>query len=165
MVFAWKNRIAFLLTIVILIALLSVYYLNSNSNKKDVITEIEGLPVAERIAHSWNPNATLFVIRKGGDMVDEGRFSSWIYTFCESDYVANGVRYIEIRVFSNKTGQIIDESVIYSGTPPFLYPIEYWNITSEKAYGIALNNKKIKEFLSKYDPYVSAFSLRVDITL
>ena len=155
-------KLLVLFTILVLISASVIVTLNLNSKNKKGITAMEGLPIANDIAHNWRKNATLFMVRAGSEMTDEGRFSRWIYTFCESSYVTNGTKYIDIEVSSNNSGKISQEFSVLPGTPPFLYPITSWSISSEEAYNIAINNEKIDKFISRYSCYVDGFSLYVD---
>lgn len=147
--------------IIIIGALFYVAFLGGTGESG--ITAMEGKEIASQKALNWTENATLFHIRKASEMVSDGSFSKWIFTYCDSQNISPSTKYIEIEVCYNNSNAIIDEDVIGLSTPPFSKPISNWTIDSDEAYEIGKDNETIQLFLSNYEPIVDAFSLRIDM--
>jgi len=139
--------VAFGLVVTFLVAAIFFIQLKNGEERKNI---------AKNIAHEVDENATLVYVIANEPISENGRCLSWRYTFSNLTQLnsPNTYKAIKITLFWNET-----YFVRFNATSPVEnQPISDWNIDSDEAYTIALNNKEIKAFMA-HDPGVYVFSL------
>ncbi|MHA2277230.1 MAG: hypothetical protein ACXAC2_15760 [Candidatus Kariarchaeaceae archaeon] len=143
-----------LIVIIILSIIISIDNLKNDDEEKG-ITAMEGKEIAENIAREWNRDAVLVYMRDASEMINNGHYLKWRYKYWNNK-TYNDTSCIEIEIYSEKT-VIIDYTKLYEQNER---PISNWKIDSNRAYDIAVDDAKIKEWLSEYDDEkVDGFSL------
>jgi len=128
-------------------------YVNGENEKVEDIEDIsakEGLQIAEEAAMEWNADSILVYVMKSSTMINEGTFSAWGYKYWnETSNECLGVKaYGNGTVTTRETGYYKEN------------PIYNWNIDSDEAYEIAIENDEIQEYLSTFErAYIERFTL------
>ena len=129
---------------------------NENSNNKGKLNEYftakEGKEMADQKAKDWKEDSILLQVWAHGNYEDKnGKSNTWEYDYyspstkeIDSDgketylYFAFNVHANNISVGTEYSGQMHD------------YPFENWNIDSDKAYSIVMNDENVTDFYSEY---------------
>lgn len=136
--------VSVIISIFLLLVIIGVVLLLVPSSPPDLeqpLTALEARYVADEIADNWTENPILLT---AGSRIDENKIIMWFFKFWDGTNKTNNC--MSITVFIDKTYHTNHTRFKYQ----FEYPINNWTIDSDKAYSIAIDNSKIKDFFKEY---------------
>jgi hypothetical protein len=141
-----KNKRIIIVSIVIILVVVGilVYPLFLDANEaEEGMTAIEGKVIADEVAKEWNDNATLYRVSVGEQSVPTGKAGLWQYYYRTFDKNFSADRQIVVYVY-NETGVYYFPLALEANDTP----IRNWEIDSDQAIDIALNNKTLSSYLT-----------------
>ena len=154
-----------IIVIIVLIIGISIFLINESSKEEkldEYFTAKEGKGNADKKAKEWKDDAILLVVWAHGDYENNnGKSDKWEY-----DYYSPSTKEVDedgdetyLKFGFVLSSEATSEGQTYRGGLHD-YPFDNWQIDSDEAYSIVMNNEDVKDFYTKYpDPEFGMFRL------
>jgi len=149
------NKVKILIFAVIIVIIISTTFAltNYDTQTNEIgITALLAKQRADEIAHDWNQNATLISLYTYSNMIDNGTYSNWRFSYVVTEFFVQdeggplttdyNTPCLNVLLFSDGRNISITESGRY-----VWQVISDFQIDSDQAYQIAITNNTINSFV------------------